>query len=457
MGFPLNCQTPFRHLRSFQTSNIDTAFDGRYIVAALALLCLPAHADEGREAPAQAVSEAPPATSAASAPLPPDAARWGLAMDDFLGGALSADPSIDRARASIAAAEDGVTAAKWQFGPSPSFTRQLATGTSRYVNVLSLQQPLYTGGLLSANLNAARTSLRSSEMELRSAQLQLKLKVVQTWSDWAKVRGRIDSLEALRAEHQQLLAMIRRRNQAGVATNADAALAASRLSAVQAELAQARLEEALQRDRLQRLARRPVDDALRLVLDGDLPAPPALNQVLDRIQLSPEMAIARANVDLYREELAKAKAALLPTVSLRLDRQSGAYKDDQIGFVVQAGLPGGLSALSGVNAARSRIAAAEAAVAATEQDQFSNYQLEFTRHAAAVASLRNAELTASTGDEVLASYRRQFDAGKRAWLDLLNMVREAYATRQSQRDAAIDERAGLYRLRLLLDGGSSPG
>lgn len=378
-------------------------------------------------------------------------------MSDFLGGALSADPSIERARASIAAAEDGVTAAKWQFGPSPSFSRQLAAGTKRYVNVLSLQQPIYTGGLLTASLNSARTALRSSEMELRAAQLQLKLRIVQTWSDWAKVRGRIDSLEALHAEHQQLLDMIRRRNQAGVATNADAALAASRLSAVQAELAQARLEEALQRDRLQRLARRPVDDPLRSVLDGELPPPPTLNQVLDRIQLSPEMAMARANVDLSRDELAKAKAALMPTVSLRLDRQSGAYKDDHIGFVFQAGLPGGLGALAGVNAARSRIAAAEAAVASTEQDQLSNYQLEFTRYAAAVASLRNAALTTATSDEVLASYRRQFEAGKRAWLDLLNMVREAHATRQSQRDAAIDERTGMYRLKLLLDDAPTPG
>lgn len=378
-------------------------------------------------------------------------------MDDFLGTALSADPSIERARASIAAAEDGITAAKWQFGPSPSFSRELASGTNRYVNVLRIQQPLYTGGLLTAGLNSARTTLRSSRFELQAAQLQLKLRIVQNWADWAKVRGRIDSLEALRDEHQQLLEMIRRRNQAGVATNADAALAASRLSAVRAELAQARLEEALQRDRLQRLARRPVDEPLRAVLDGELPAPPTLNQVLDRIQLSPEMAMARAGVDLSRDELARAKAALMPTVSLRLDRQSGAYKDDRLGLVVQAGLQGGLSALAGVNAARARIVAAEAAVAATEQDQFSNYQLEYTRYAAAGASLRNAQITAATGDEVLASYRRQFDAGKRAWLDLLNMVREAHATRQAQRDAAIDERAALYRLNLLLDGGPAPG
>ena len=443
----------------FRASDIHPTTIFRYSVTALAAVCAPVFAQESAEVPAPAptptsvlpsdVAVSTPASATAPVDVP---ARWGATMDDFLATAISVDPSIERARAAIAAAEDGITAAKWQFGPSPSFSRELASGTSRYVNVIRIQQPLYTGGLLSANLSAARTTLRSSEQELLAAQLQLKLKIVQTWADWTKVRGRIDSLEALQRSHQELLDMILRRNQAGVATNADASLAASRLSAVQAELAQARLEEGLQRDRLQRLARRPVDGPLLHALDGQLPEPPALNEVLDRIQLSPEMAIARANVDLARDELAKAKAALMPTVSLRLDHQSGAYKDERIGLVFQAGLQGGLAGLAGVNAARSRILAAEAAVAATEQDQLSNYQLEYTRYAAAVASLRNAETTAATSDQVLASYRRQFEAGKRAWLDLLNMVRETHATRQARRDAAIDERAGLYRLGVLLGG-----
>lgn len=456
-GVFLNDQSPFR---PFRPANILMPCGWQYVLAGLASICPPVWAEEvpppspvALESQNQAAipatpetPETPEGTAASSAP----AARWGGAMDDFLGAALSADPSIERARASIAAATDGVAAAKWQFGPSPSFSRSLASGSSRYVNVLSIQQPLYTGGQLTAALNAARATLRGSRQELVSAQLQLRLRIVQTWSDWAKVRGRIDSLEALRDGHQQLLDMIRRRAQAGVATSADAALATSRLSAVQAELSQAQLEEGLQRDRLQRLARRPVEETLRTALDGALPPEPTLAQVLDRIQLSPEMAIARANVDVSRDELAKAKAALMPTLSLRLDQQSGAYKDTRFGFVLQAGLPGGLAALSGVNAARSRIAAAEAAVAATEQDQLSNYRLEYTRYVSAAAATRNTELTAATSDAVLASYRRQFDAGKRAWLDLLNMVREAHATRQSQRDASIDERAGLYRLHLLL-------
>lgn len=420
------------------------------IAATLSATAAPAIADDSSAAIAAPEAAASVASAPSQPAVTPPASHWGAAMDDFLLTALAEDPSIERARASITAAEDGITAAKWQFDPSPSISRELAGGTHRYVNVVRVQQPLFSGGLLTANLSAARTALRGSQQELLAAQLQLKLRIVQTWADWAKARGRVQALETLQDSHRQLLDMIRRRHQAGVATNADAALAASRESAVQAELAQARLEEGLQRDRLARLARRPVEPSLGAALDGAQPAPPELHQVLNRIQLSPEIALARANVDLARDELAKAKAALLPTISLRLEHQSGVYRDQRVGLVFQAGLQGGLSGLAGVNAARARIAAAEAAVDATEQDLLGNYQLEYTRFAAAGASLRNAELTAATGEEVLASYRRQFDAGKRAWLDLLNMVREAHATRQTQRDAAIDERAGRYRLGLLL-------
>lgn len=443
-------------LQYLQTRSIDISAGALFLPAILALAVLPAQAgvQSPDHDPAAMPSESirlSPWTQEQPSPTAGHTVHWGAAMDEFLSTALNEDPSIARARAGIAAAENGITAAKWRFGPSPSVSRELASGTNRYVNVVRIQQPLYTGGLLSAQLSAARTTLQSSQLELLAAQRQLKLKIVQSWADWVKATGRVHSLEALSDVHEQLLDMIRRRHQAGVATSTDAALASSRMSAVQAELAQARLEEGLQRDRLRRLALRPVDPTLRDALDGALPSPPTLIELMDRVATSPEMAMARAGVDLARDELAQAKAALMPTVSLRFDHQSGAYHDQRVGLVFQASLQGGLANVAGINAARSRIVAAEAAVAAAEQDQISNYQLEYTRYAAAGAALRNATTTTAASEDVLASYRRQFDAGKRAWLDLLNMVRETHAVRQARRDAAIDERASRYRLALLID------
>lgn len=387
---------------------------------------------------------------AAMAPVADAAALpWGHAMDDFITSALTADPSMDRARANMDAAQQGVTAAKWQFGPTPSLT--VEPSGSGYVQVLRIQQPLYTGGALTAGLRAAQISVTSSRQELAAVRRQLKITLVSTWADWVKSSQRAASLEQLTRQHQDLLAMIQRRASAGTATQSDAALAAARLSAVQAEWTQARLESDMQRQQLQRLAHRPVAPPLLHALDGDAPPAPTLAGMLDSIQLSPDMAIARAGVDLAHQELAKSKASLLPTLSLRIDKQTGVANDRRVGLVLQSGLSGGLGTLAGINAARSRILAAQAAVAATEQDLFSRYQLEFTRYASASATARSAVNTAASSDQVLASYQRQFAAGKRAWLDLLNMVRENHSARQSLHEAAVEERASLYRLRVLMD------
>lgn len=388
---------------------------------------------------------------AAQPSVAPEAALpWGHAMDDFISTALSADPSIDRARANMNAATQGVTAARWQFGPTPSLTVEPG-GAGHYVQVLRVQQPIYTGGALTANLRSARIAVDSSRQEMAAARRQLKITLVTTWADWVKSSQRAASLEQLTRQHQDLLAMIQRRATAGTATNADAALAAARLSAVQAEWHQARLETDMQRQQLQRLAHRPVERSLMQALAGDLPPAPTLAHMLDSIQLSPDMAIARAGVDQAHQELAKSKASLMPTLSLRIDKQTGVANDRRVGLVLQSGLSGGLGTLAGINAARSRILAAQAAVSATEQELFGRYQLEFTRHASACASARSAVDTAASSDQVLASYQRQFAAGKRAWLDLLNMVRENHAARQSLHEAAVEERASLYRLRVLMD------
>ncbi len=398
----------------------------------------------------QAATDTPTAKDAATVPGDDAGIRWGLQMDDFIASALTAAPVMERARASVAAAELGVTAAKWQFGPTPSLSIE-STQKGQFVKVLRVQQPLYTGGALTANLRSAHITVQSSLQELAAARRQLKINLVTTWADWVKSSQRAASLEQLTRQHETLLAMIQRRADAGTATAADAALAATRLSAVQTEWTQARMESDLQRQQLQRLSHHPVPTSLIHALDGQTPAAPTLAEMLNSIQLSPDMGLARAGVDQAHQELARAKAGLLPTLSLRFDRQTGAVRDNRVGLVLQSGLTNGLGSFAGVDAARSRIQMAEAAVAATEEDLFNRYHLEFTRHASAQASASAAVGTAASSDQVLASYQRQFAAGKRAWLDLLNMVRENHATRQSQHDAAVEARASLYRLRILMD------
>ena len=66
------------------------------------------------------------------------------------------------------------------------------------------------------------------------------------------------------------------------------------------------------------------------------------------------------------------------------------------------------------------------------------------------ARLRIAALEKSVegSDLVLASYKRQFEAGKKTWLDLLNAARELAQNQYSLADAQASMLGAMHRLQL---------
>ena len=58
------------------------------------------------------------------------------------------------------------------------------------------------------------------------------------------------------------------------------------------------------------------------------------------------------------------------------------------------------------------------------------------------------ERTVEGSDLVLASYKRQFEAGKKTWLDLLNAVRELAQNQYSLADAKATMLGAMHRLQL---------
>ena len=53
------------------------------------------------------------------------------------------------------------------------------------VSYLRLQQPLWTGGRLTSNQDKARVNLELAQANTADTQLQLALRVVQAYADWA--------------------------------------------------------------------------------------------------------------------------------------------------------------------------------------------------------------------------------------------------------------------------------
>ena len=117
-------------------------------------------------------------------------------------------------------------------------------------------------------------------------------------------------------------------------------------------------------------------------------------------------------------------------------------------MVVRAQTTGGLSQFSQVNAAGHRIEAASEDLRASEQQLRRDIDTEIIQYEAGKVRAQIARDAAETATRVSESYMRQFIAGRRSWLDVMNGLREAVNARITQADTEVSVMSSAARLLL---------
>lgn len=93
--------------------------------------------------------------------------------------------------------------------------------------------------------------------------------------------------------------------------------------------------------------------------------------------------------------------------------------------VLDAQIGAGLSATAGVGAANGRREAAQQAREGAIRDLQQQVSIDWDNLTVSRLQLGNATRASSSSKEVFESYTRQYTAGRKSWLDVLNTVREA--------------------------------
>jgi adhesin transport system outer membrane protein len=344
----------------------------------------------------------------------------------------------------VASAVAGVDSARWQFYPTPSVSLENATtsgadplyqGDNR-VATLRLQQPLYSGGRLTAGADKAQASLDQSQAALEESRLQLSLRVVQAYGEWLSAHLKAQASQKSEDTHNRLLRQVQRRIDEGVSAESDRVLAQGRLDAVRADVTAARAQGDTALARLGQLLGRPVvGDALASTVATpravNAQAAALLEQALGQ---SAALQKALSQVRVQEATVLERRADLLPEVYLRAERQYGNFNFangapvNRLFLGVNSRLGAGLSGLSNVAAARGQLEAALAEVQVqtrnlNEQVLADHAQFMATerRLSSVLASLRSAQ-------SVSESFDRQFLAGRKTWLDVMNAARELAQT-----------------------------
>lgn len=374
-----------------------------------------------------------------------------ISFDQALRATLSNHPLVQGKRSVQAAAKADQEGAEWQRYPTPSVEVSSGSG-GQNASVFRLDQPIWNGGRVTAGIDAANSRLDAAGTAIDEIRQELALKVITASSEALRLQARQVHAQASVGEHEKLLAMIHRRVMQEVSPMADQRLAESRLYSTVNELSITTQGKQNALAQLGQLTGQTVTDIDPVGFAETAGSDGLPNDLASAIELALKRSPTLQRLDFEAQaanaDIDSKRSAYMPQLALRLESTQGSISDNRILLVLQAQPGAGLSARSGVSAALARRDSTRQALEAAQRDVRQQLALDWNEWTAARSRVDNAEQVRSTSAEVSESYARQYTAGRKTWLDVLNAVREATQAELALVDAKSQMQAAALRLKV---------
>lgn len=389
-------------------------------------------------------------------------------FEGLLKTATSVHPQVRAAVAQGDGAKLDVDVAKWGFWPTVTLNTQRTDGprsSAQSGSTFNVQQPLWSGGALTARVAAAEKLDQASAEQVNVVRGDVALRLVEVWA------GLLDA-EANRAVTRHTLeglnryqAIMQRRVSAGLSSSVELRLLAVRVSRAQADLTDAESAMQMALRRMEQLVGAPLQTALP-ALRVPLPQAPLAQWMKgqqamgsdERLAQHPAVRKAELDAAAASEQLKAQKAERLPKLVLSYQRRLGDVTTEAERSLWTVGLnytPGaGLSSMTQAAADSARLLARLEAVDAVRLEKqelllqdWATLQREFDRQTSLASTIDSAS-------EVLASYERLYFGGLKSWLEVLNALQELSQSQLRLAQAGNATTLAYYRWRLR--GGELP-
>lgn len=391
--------------------------------------------------------EAPDAPSSVS-PLQPQGLPEGLL--DAVEVSLSQNPQVLARLAELSALNSDLRAAKWQRFPNLSAEVLATTGGSNAADVdglafnLALEQPIWSGGAIGNSIDAARTSRNIGRTALREIRFDILLAITASYYDALLAFERVKALEEGLAEMQLLAGSIERRVMQEVSPASELRLARSRLTQLEVDITTARERGENAMLQLEELVGAPIPfpSFPTRNLTAQLPLEQA--GLLEALSCSPRLERLRGEIDLADARMRVTRSALLPQLLFQLSQNELTGARAALALRWQTG--NGLSQFAATDSAKARIERAIALLGQGDQETQRQVRAEYVTLRANQRREEAGEASLEAATELLAGYRRQFVAGRRSWLDVMNAAREKTLANVSLNDARVNVSGSATRI-----------
>ncbi|WP_341686264.1 TolC family protein [Limnohabitans sp.] len=395
-------------------------------------------------------------------------------LQQLIATSLDSHPSVRAQEAQVRASQSDIELAQQQFLPSFNLSWEKAQSRSHADNAYAsgqsvalarLQQPLWTGGRLTANLDKTRAQHRLAIAQLSETQIQLGLRIVQAYGEWWAAEHKHQALENSLAIHTELKRQISHRAQQGASAQGEVTLSTARLEQLRAEVQNTRTQGAVALTRLQELSSQGL--SISSLKASYTPAPvidtlfeEALHaQAIEQAPILERLKAQQAIVVHEREEKA---ATRWPEIYVRAEHQAGsadtpqAFSGNRVFIGLTASTGAGLSLSKQMDSLLQRERAIEAEVEAAHRNLREQIQTEVLWLRASQDRITSLALHVQASQSIQEAYARQFNAGRKTWIDVMNAARELTQAHVQIAEAQAMALTAAWRLHILTRGLEKP-
>ncbi len=294
--------------------------------------------------------------------------------------------------------------------------------------VVQLRQPIWVGGRIDESITLSEIKLEIGELELLNTQRQLMEDAAATYALLYGARQRLLAAELNVEEHEKLKALISRRKEGGISSDADIRLALSRLA-----------RAVSQREQLSGLVSRGLIDLqalTQITIRGEEPVPiilfsdPNPADIIVQIEnVSPVVKQRKTDVLTTRSQEKLSQAEMLPSLFAQIDLDvitaNNNNRETRIGLVLESNLEGvGFVGWKRVKSAGVRVTAAERTIETARIEVRRSAQGLLSDRDVLKRIQRSNMISVAAAQDTLASFMRQYDAGRKTWVDVLNAQKE---------------------------------
>jgi outer membrane protein len=307
---------------------------------------------------------------------------------------------------------------------------------------LEARQALYAGGGLVAQRSQARAGVDAAAADLRQAEQDVILAVVEAYLDVQRAHREVAIRETNLTSLDEQVRAAGDRFSAGEVTRTDVAQTEARKAAARSDLATSRSQLENARAIYERIVGRPP------VQLASPPPAPALPATLDEAisfsrELNPRLVAARAQESAAEQGINIAKAGLLPRLAIvgsggmQETYQDKTFRDTNLGIFAQLSIP---FYEGGVLSSRTRSARLESDRArynrmAIEREVTAEVTSAWHAVIAAREAIAASGVRVSAADLALEGARQELLVGTRITLDVLDQEREFLEAQLAQVDA----------------------